>query len=132
MECPFCKETIQEGALKCRHCGSMLNAAAPSGTQAAYQSNVSTAQPGKFNVMALLFSTAYYAGYGKVGKGILLSVIGFIPLTLIGVGIYAGMKANGELPVGKIPFSWGKAIGVSVLHSGITIFMVSFLKILGS
>ena len=32
MRCPFCKEEIQEGAIKCRHCGSMLDG-----------SNVSTA-----------------------------------------------------------------------------------------
>jgi hypothetical protein len=25
MICPYCKETIMDGALKCRHCGSMLN-----------------------------------------------------------------------------------------------------------
>lgn len=24
MQCPFCKEEIQEGAMKCKHCGSML------------------------------------------------------------------------------------------------------------
>lgn len=32
MQCPFCKEEIQEGALKCKHCGSML-APAQSTTQ---------------------------------------------------------------------------------------------------
>ncbi len=26
MACPFCKESIQDGALICRHCGSILNA----------------------------------------------------------------------------------------------------------
>lgn len=25
MQCPFCKEEIQEGAIKCKHCGSMLS-----------------------------------------------------------------------------------------------------------
>jgi hypothetical protein len=27
MQCPFCKEEIQEGAIKCKHCGSMLTQA---------------------------------------------------------------------------------------------------------
>jgi len=25
MQCPFCKEEILEGAIKCKHCGSMIN-----------------------------------------------------------------------------------------------------------
>jgi len=36
MQCPFCKETIQEGAIKCRHCGSMLNSAPTQPQQAGY------------------------------------------------------------------------------------------------
>lgn len=33
MQCPFCKEEIIEGAIKCKHCGSMLSS----------QGNISTA-----------------------------------------------------------------------------------------
>lgn len=31
MICPYCKETILDGALKCRHCGSLLNPDQPAG-----------------------------------------------------------------------------------------------------
>ena len=31
MQCQFCKEDIQEGAIKCKHCGSILTAVAEAG-----------------------------------------------------------------------------------------------------
>jgi len=81
----------------------------------------------KFNWIALLINGgAYYAGYGKVKKGLLMALIGFIPLTVFCVNIYAGFKANKELPVKKQEFNWGKAIGV-FLFQGLILTVSSVL-----
>lgn len=34
MQCPFCKEVIQDGAIKCKHCGSMLDQGQVNGSTA--------------------------------------------------------------------------------------------------
>jgi hypothetical protein len=79
-----------------------------------------------FNWMGFLFAPYYYAGYGNIQKGIILAVISFIPLTQIIVGIYAGKKANQELPVGKQEFDWKKATPVIILHLVIVAVVLSF------
>lgn len=129
MQCPFCKETIQEGAIKCKHCGSILNSSSQANqpTPAGQQQNMQN-QPGKFNWYAFFFNAAYYAGYGKVGKGIVLSIIGFIPLTMLCVGIYTGRNANRELSVGMSDFSWARAIGVAMFGVLITLIALSVIK----
>ena len=60
-----------------------------------------------FNWLAFAFAPFYYAGYGKLGTGLLFALLGFIPLAFIPVHLYAGFKANSDLPVGKTPFNWG-------------------------
>ena len=36
MECPFCKEEIKDGAIKCKHCNSMLNSTSEQQQQVNY------------------------------------------------------------------------------------------------
>ena len=130
MFCPKCGKEIADDAVICIGCGRAVIGASPAVAVAGnnIQTNTSAAPTGKFNPMALLFNTSYYAGYGKVGKAMLLAVVGFIPLTLIPVAIYMGFSANKELPVGQIPFHWGKAIGVGIFQALVTIVVVSALK----
>ena len=80
----------------------------------------------EFSWMGLLFGGAYYAGYGQFVKGLIMAVISFIPLTMIPVHIYAGIKAKKQLPVGGQPFKWAAAAVVFIipviLGSGIILF----------
>lgn len=79
-----------------------------------------------FSWMCLLFAPYYYAGYGKFQKGLIFSVIGFIPLTSIVVNIYAGVKAKKELPIGKQDFKWVSAVVIFLIHTTITLTVFSF------
>lgn len=124
MQCPYCKEVIAEGAIKCKHCGSVLS----EGTPYAPETPVAKMPAGKFNAMAFLFNSSYYAGYGKTGKAMLCAAIGFIPLTAIPVSIYLAFSANKELPIGQTPFHWGKAVGVGIFQVMLSLAVVSAVK----
>jgi len=70
-----------------------------------------------FSWLGFFFAPAYYAGYGKLLKGIVLGIISVIPLIGIGAYIYGGIKAKKELPVGVNKFKWGPAIVITLLIS---------------
>ena len=84
----------------------------------------------KFNWIAFLFNgAAYYAGYGNIKKGLIMAVIGFLPLTVFFVNLYGGFKANSELPVKQQPFDWARAIMVSMFH---VVILICSVTIIGS
>ncbi len=90
---------------------------------------MSEKQKNKFSWMGLLFGPYYYGGYNQLGKGIVMALIGFIPLTLLFVHIYAGLKADKQLTVDG-NFNWGKAILVLLVHmliTGVTMYLISKL-----
>jgi hypothetical protein len=74
----------------------------------------------KFNWLAFFFASAYYAGYGKIGKALVFAFAGIVPLAALVANIYAGVKANRELPIGSSPFKWIPAIAVAALAVAIS------------
>lgn len=74
--------------------------------------------------MGFLFAPYYYAGYGQLKKGLVLAVIsGVMPLVMIAVGIYGGLKARQELPIKEIEFNWK-----NVAFTIVTVIIVSFIS----
>ena len=74
--------------------------------------------------MGFLFAPYYYAGYGQLKKGLVLAVIsGIMPLVMIAVGIYGGLKARQELPIKEIEFNWK-----NVAFTIVTVIAVSFIS----
>lgn len=74
--------------------------------------------------MGFLFAPYYYAGYGQLKKGLVLAVIsGIMPLVMIAVGIYGGLKACQELPIKEVEFNWK-----NVAFTVITVIVASFIS----
>lgn len=76
----------------------------------------------KFNWKAFFFPAAYFAGRGKVGKGIGLAIIGSLPVVCIAAPFWAGFKAK-ELQ--STTFSWPKAISVGFFHLFLVVQMIN-------
>ena len=64
--------------------------------------------------LGFFFAPLYYAGYGNMGKGLGFAAIGAFPLFGLFIGIYGGLKAKKELPVGEVEFNW-KNVGIALV-----------------
>lgn len=83
------------------------------------------------NWFALFFGPYYYAGYGKMRKGVVMAILGSMPITAIMVNIYAALNANKELPVGQIDFDWKSSLitlAIGLASSALLLILIQSFK----
>lgn len=104
MQCPFCKEEVVDGAVKCNHCGSSLSPPPPPPP---------SAQPDDFGVM---FNTAFSVWKENLGDLVILTLV-FCIVVLVpiaNVGFIAGYtrsllkvaRGQGKAKVGDLFNAW--------------------------
>ena len=90
--CPFCRERVVAGALKCKHCGSNLAAAGKSDTAAGCLGLL-------LGPVGLWYKGHWAAGFAWLAMAVLLGVASggwLVPLLWIGMATHAaGAKPKG-------------------------------------
>lgn len=128
--CLECKKEIGLNINICPHCGTNQSSFRNSHNSAnsnSFTNNNTHNNSKKYNWWAFFFWNHYYAGYGKFVKAFIMAIIGFVPFTAFFVAMYCGRKANSELPIGKVKFSWGKATLMFLINASISFAIISYV-----
>jgi hypothetical protein len=83
-----------------------------------------------FSWLGFFFPSYYYAGYGKLGKGlILLALQIIIPIVgTLGVMIYGGIKARKELPIKEVSFKWLNVLIMFIVSNALIFALMTLLS----
>lgn len=119
IHCFACGHKIHSSASSCPSCGAVQKK-----TQIE-ESKVAQSKTG-WSWKAAIFQGAYYAGKGKIGKGLIYSILGIFPLIAVVNFFRLGSKANEELKSNS--FSWGAAIFVGLINYVGYLFLLSLGK----
>ncbi len=132
MQCPFCKEEIIDGALKCKHCGSTLDGAAP---------HLATAGLNDFGAMFSRVADIWKANLGDlVVLTLVFMLVVWIPIA--NIGFIAGYtrsllkvaRGQGKAQVGDIFNAWDcfGNLFVYLLITLIISIVLHFVPVLGT
>lgn len=131
MQCPYCKEEVIDGAIKCKHCGSNIGYA--------------TAQSGISRQVDFgeLFTSAMNIWKDNLGDLVLLTIVFMLVvwIPIVNIGFITGYtrsmikvtRGQGKVQVGDLFNAWdcfGNLLVYSILTL-ITIVVLSFVPILG-